>query len=307
MSTQQGVPALIRLDHSLLEAVTSQPPWLPNTLFFQLQIARQSYQICITLGNSELTCNGLAPDPSPSVRLFDAELRMQEARFSQSWTKLDIINFLGCKLLLYSFVFVAKDPNNDDNVLQRELSIHWLPQAYLTATTLIQTASSVSEDISFSFIHIRRCLVNAIFFLIKLLHHTKHAFVDESTVQNCINQGWTILRSCSLKERDHMSRVCAVIEYLSNSESKQGASQSETFISIKSRMGANLSVDSVFRARDRFSEFVKGQRPADYTEAAASENLIVGPASGFPGTMWLSDDPSTIIDWDIFFDDPWSM
>jgi hypothetical protein len=71
-------------------------------------------------------------------------------------------------------------------------------------------------------------------------------------------------------------------------------------------MGANLAVDSVFRARDRFSQFVKDQRPADYTEAAASESLTTGLGSGFSGNMWPIEENSAIVDWDSLFQDLWS-
>jgi len=228
---------------------------------------------------------------------------MQEARFSSAWPKKDYIAFLGCKLLIYSFALAANDPDADDDSLHTEFSSHWPVQAYLTATSILQTASSMRAEIPFATIYLRRCLVNAVFFLLKLTGYKQHHFVDEVTVRNSINQGWDILKSCSVMENDHMSRVCAVIEYLSNGDWMQGQLQIQSSVSIKARMAANLSVDAVWRARDRFSQSVRDQHPSDYTEAAALERSGTAQGNGFPGHFWSPQLDDVMVDWSSFFED----
>lgn len=100
-----------------------------------------------------------------------------------------------------------------------------------------------------------------------------------------------------------MSRTCAVIEYLSNSPRSEESSQANTTLSVKSRFGANLIMDAVFRARDRFSQSVKDQRPPDYTQAAAQENLVNSVMNQMPAVISDFDVGASNLDWDAIFYD----
>ena len=249
-----------------------------------------------------MTSTGLLPDPLTNLRMFDDELRLQQTRFSQAWDKREFIDFLGCKLLLYTFALAAGGLSLDGEWLQKESSSHWLTQGYLTAITLLETASSIRADIPFVTVHLRWCLVNAVFFLIRLTGNHQPRFIDEFKAQNSINQGWDMLKSCSMVENDHMSRTCAVMQYLSKGDRTQGQLPTQHSLSIRSRMGANILVDSVFRARDRFSQSVRDQKPSDYTEAAAHEQLEASLGNGFPGHVWSPQFDAVTADWATFFE-----
>jgi hypothetical protein len=302
VSAHLGLPALIWLDQSLLEAIASKPPWLPDTLYHQLRNARQGYRICNVLGNHEITSTGLLPDPEPSLRMFDDEMRLQQTQFSQVWEKGDFIDFLGSKLLLCTFALAADGLSLSGDSLQKESSSQWVIQAYLTATTLLGTAFSIRADVPFVPVHLRRCIVYAVFFLLKVTGRHQLRFIDECKARNSINQGWEMLKSCSMVENDNMSRTCAVIQYLSSGDYTQGQLQTQPSLCIRSRMGANLLVDAVFQARDRFSQSVKDQRPPDYTEAAAHEEQQAFFGNRFPGHMWSPQDDAAIVDWSTFFE-----
>ncbi|KAF2181399.1 hypothetical protein K469DRAFT_589916 [Zopfia rhizophila CBS 207.26] len=278
VSSYRGIPPTVQPDQSLLEAAAAQPYWLPDSLFFQLQIARHGIYICNALGNHEMTANGLLPNPSPYLRAFDAELRLQETENSQRWPKHDFINFLGCKMILYGFGVTAYC-NNSDKVKCQEVagfanrldSHHWTEQAYIVASVLIQTACSMKEGFLFSTVHLQRWLANAIGFLLRLTIYPQDYQFDEVAIRNGINQGWELLRNCSLRENDHISRACAVIAYLSGESCGMNPVQSHAIVRTQAKMGANMFADMVTIARDRFSQHIKDQRPKDCTGAAAVE------------------------------------
>lgn len=296
VTAQNGVPSSVRLDQSILEATTRHPPWLPDRLYFQLLMAVQHYHICNELGNNELTSSGLLANPSPSVRLFEHELNVHETRFSESWSTSDHVQFLGCKLSLYIFALSADPAPPNSEIIESEPQSQWLPPAYKSAVKCIALMSSFDDELVFTSIHLRRCLINAVLFLLRIMLYSAPPVADPATVRNCILQGWDILRSLSLASNDHMSRVCAVIEYLSTSAEPQGSYKAETFSTIKSRMAGSLGVDSILRARDRFSQAVKDQRPLDYTEAATAQELV-SESDTQQATTWMIDEDPSNFDW----------
>ncbi|KAF2107394.1 hypothetical protein BDV96DRAFT_298868 [Lophiotrema nucula] len=271
-----GIPSLVQPDHSILEAVATQPQWLPDTLFFQLQIARQGRHIDNTLGNYDLSASGLLPNPTSYIRSFDAELRLLEAEYRQRWSKHDFITFLQCKLILYGFGTMAPDDphgvTKDQSGYQDRLSTHhWTQQAYVASLGLIQSAVSLKESFLFTTIHTQRWIANATAYLLRLLVYPQEYEFDETIIRNGINQGWQLLKACSMRENDQMSRATAVITYLSSESLGTNPVKKHDIVRTRSKMGANMYADMVTIARDRFAQHIQVQRPKDCTGAAADE------------------------------------
>ncbi|KAJ5116724.1 Transcriptional regulatory protein LEU3 [Penicillium angulare] len=290
MSTRFGLPAISVADHSILEAMANKPAWLPDTLYHQLHIAYQGSRICSVLGNCEITATGLLPSPAPIIQMFDTELRAQEARFASSWKNNEYIFFLATKLHLYSFALSTTGLESSNSAERRTETFS---HAYLTAMNLLQSALDLSAEQTYWTQHQLRNIVDAVYFLLKL-GGASYEFVDEAAAKNVIGQVWQLLRSRSQSEDDHASRVCSVIEYLSHKHWKREAHAS---VSVKSRMAGNLTIDSVWCARDRFSETVKAQRPIDYTSAAGIEKSL----EGLDDQSWLSFFGEGVGDWDSVF------
>ena len=296
MSSRFGLPTSIMADHSILEALASKPPWLPETLYHQLHIAHQGTKFCKVLGNYEMTATGLLPNPIPIIQMFDGELRAQEARFASSWRRNEYIFFLATKLQLYSFALTATGLESTDHSLSAERYAEIFSHSYLTAMSLVQSVIQCPSELPYWTEHQLKYVLDAVFFLIKLIG-CSYDFVDEARARNVISQIWQLIRSRSQTENDRPARICSVIEYLSQNRRNQERNNNAS-VNIKSRMASNLLVDSVWRARDRFSDAVKAQKPLDYTSAAALERLMMvfDDQSSFP---LLSD---SIGDWDSFFD-----
>lgn len=213
-----------------------------------------------------------------------------------------MIQFSWPRLLLCVFALFEEDDHRGSDSQPQDLN-YWLALRYTTAIATIQAASSISDDIPYVASHLRKSLVNATFLLLKIMSSPWRQFVDEATIRNCINQGWNMLKSCSLVDHDTMSRTCAVIEYLSNGLQIEDHSVTNTTLSVKSRLGANLIVDGVFRARDRFSQSIKDQRPLDYTQAAVQQSLLDSTIHQIPELLTGVDDGTSYVDWNAIFND----
>jgi hypothetical protein len=265
------VPSTVKVDNSILNALSSHPSWLPSILEQHLRIAYQSFQFCHTLGHHELTTTGSLPNPVPIIRMFDANLRALELHSGSEWTTFTEIAFLKAKMQLYSFAYAAS--TSESTTASASGLASWtsdiLAQAYLSAVKLIQTACDSPTEIMFWTSSVRTSVAYAVFFLIKLSASPQHHFVDQITARNSISQAWNLLHGSSDTQHDHLSRICSVIEYLSKcneTEVKHGSP-----VTIKSRMSANLQYAAIWRARQRFSKEVRDSKPLDYTSAAEFE------------------------------------
>ncbi|KAJ5261282.1 Transcriptional regulatory protein LEU3 [Penicillium angulare] len=291
MSTRFGLPTMAGTDHSILEALANKPAWLPDVMHHQLHIAYQGSRLCNVLGNCEMTADGLLPNPAPIIQMFDTELRAQEARFASCWRNNEYIFFLATKLQLYSFA-LSTTGLELTNSAERRTEIY--SHAYLTAMNLLQSALDLSTELPYWSEHQLRNVIDAVYFLLKL-GGASYEFVDEAAAKNTVGQVWQLLRSRSQTEDDHVSRVCSVIEYLSQNPWKR---ESNVSVKIKSRMAGNLAIDSVWCARNRFSETVRAQRPVDYTSAAGIEKSL----DGLDEQPWLSFFGEVVGDWECIFE-----
>jgi hypothetical protein len=187
------------------------------------------------------------------IRNFDAELRALECQHSLQWSKENSIAFLSCRLVLCTFALMAKNKAREEAPSGVESSLHWHVQAYMTASTLIQTASLVPDQLIFAPSRLQKSLINAVFFFVLLSFSRKYQFVDYSVVRNGIQQGQEVLRKFSTITGDNMSRACELINSLSNSSDYPSDHPIgvEELLRVNSRSGANLSLSTILHARER--------------------------------------------------------
>lgn len=97
--------------------------------------------------------------------------------------------------------------------------------------------------------HTDYCVVYAVLFLLRIFGTAQKALVDEAAVWNAISQTWTLMEGLSKVERNHMARVCTIIEYVTNCADWSG----EPPVPGKARslMANNFVADVVIRARQR--------------------------------------------------------
>ncbi|RFU35060.1 hypothetical protein B7463_g1298, partial [Scytalidium lignicola] len=289
VSIQLGLPATVRLDQCLLEILAEKPPWLPDRLYCQLHMARQTFNICSTLGYCESSSTGLLPEPNPVIRMFETELRVLESRFSQSWSPTEYMVFFGCRMVLYTFALTAETLQNDS--IQVEPPSHWLIQAYMISAAAIRTASSIRNQLIFTPTRLQKMIVNAVCFLLLLKCSRHYDLVDKSELSNGISQGWETVQGLSITTGDIMSRACLLIERLSQySDTLEPQDKAKGLLLVKSRMGANISLSSILRAKE-FSK--KTQDETVLNDEEESTDVL------------NADDMSLFadLDWDVLFSD----
>jgi len=267
---------MFKADHCILETLDTKPLWLPDCIFFQLQISNQVNKFINILGDHDQTSTGLLPNPASIIRMFHGELQLKDTHLTSRGRRRDYIYFLAAKLQLYSFA-LSDDADNPDRLDTKGNHLEFLSDAFDTSMSLLQSGLHLAEELPYWPMHQKRYVVYAVFFLLRLIGRF-HGSVDEIAARNLIKQIWELFRQ-SCEAEDHISRACDIIEYLSCNEINFGFSESSR---VRSRMAANLSCEALWGARDRFSATVKAQRPADYTSAAATERLFLELEGQFP-------------------------
>ncbi|QKX60294.1 uncharacterized protein TRUGW13939_07437 [Talaromyces rugulosus] len=275
-TSQLGLPTSIRLDRGLLEILAAKPTWLPETLFYQLHVSRQAFNMNLTFEDFEHFLKDNPADSSPIIRAFDMEMRSLESRFSLSWSPGDYIFFLGCRMMLYTIALtMVSDTLEESNVVSTtiESPCYWVVQTYITAISTIRTAVSIQDTIFNSPVRMHKLLINAICYLVLLKCSRFQDLVDNSTLSNGIRQGWEVLRGLSITPNDFTTRACSICERLSRySDDLKPEERTKGLLVLKSRMGANIAFSTALRAREwsrqtqgdtSSTEINDGEEPAD--------------------------------------------
>lgn len=240
-----GLPATAQLDHGLLEILATRPDWLPDSLYHQLTLSRQAFNICTTLGTCESSNTGLLPSPKSVISNFERELRALEHRFSSSWSTTEFIVLNAYRMILYTFAISSETAENDSST--NSIS-DWIVQCYMAAVNIIRMASGSQEELRYAPIRMQKMVINATCFF-WLLQTSRHChLVDENVLCDGMSQGRQILGNFSVDVCGLMSRACKLIDQVS--KSSEADNRSEAFLRVRSRMGANLALSAVLRARE---------------------------------------------------------
>lgn len=285
LSSHLGVPSTLKLDHSILQALTTWPASLPASIRDLLQVAYRSFSFSGILGHYEGAADGLLPDPIPIIKAFEADLNALEASNWMSWDLTTKMSFLGAKLHLYSYNLTAQGRNFSSPQLPDSRSSYYLSRAYTTAIRLIQTwcaATGTSPSSSSSTttrlvtepsfpelarswtIFEKTSLAYGVVLLLKLtkLSPTTSHHDIPITTENAIREALTFLKSCSVLKDDHFQRLCDVVEYICHLDSRSNnnngslldfsATAAPSNSEVRSRMSSNALFNVILRAKERF-------------------------------------------------------
>ncbi|EAW10846.1 uncharacterized protein ACLA_053200 [Aspergillus clavatus NRRL 1] len=257
ISAQLGLPATVHLDQGLVELISSRPPWLPFTLFSQLQIARHALSIGTIPASGSLSTLG---------SFFEIELRIVEEQSTAFWSPTDRIIFLGTKLMLY--------------ICTREAtSSWWLINGYLTATSIVQVAASGDFPWAYAPLRIHKIVLNAVclLLLLKCTRYRHPISTDTFALNNLICRGRELLSQLPTSSGDFISRVLMVVDLLSDVSGRpRSENDLEKLLVIKTRMGANIALSAAKFAREesmRMQEGIGNQTLLNPSELAGMEDL----------------------------------
>lgn len=278
-----GIPATISCDSAILQAIGSSGS-IPTAIYHQLQITNIKDRVCRLLGQSHQTSSGLHTDPIPLVRILNEELNALVSQQGASWEPETKIIFIGAQLRLYSFAFlqdIIEVPNAGPP--RGNASAEFCTSAYLAAIELTAIVSSRSWGAIFWTSEIWSCIIFSVMFLLRLGERSQIYGLEEASIRSATAQLRNLIAENSTRQDDHLSRVCAIIDYLS----KDDCANSPNGHPLKfcSRMSSNLVFDTVWHAKERFNLARGTQLPDSDMSLADMENWMLsywGEEQGFP-------------------------
>lgn len=252
-----------------------------------LKIAFQSYNICQGLGNNTDTASGLLAGQLAMSRILDISLHDLETELGLSKNLFIRMAFLRVKLQLYSFAFNEIPADGDNNLAVAQTATLKL-KAVSDAINIVDIASQHLNSMHNSQqvwpAIVRASVVYATHILLR--YNRSVPSEGDSHVKNVICRAWLLLNAWSELEHDSWSRVCDIITYLSRDNEKCDGART---ITVKARMAANITIESIWRARSRFGQDVLNERPQDYTATAAAKDLFEFGLDFVTGSEFLED------------------
>ncbi|KAK9327201.1 hypothetical protein V1520DRAFT_62955 [Lipomyces starkeyi] len=246
-----GVPATIACDNAILEAMGSSAS-IPAPMYHQLQIAKVKDRVSRLLGQDDQSCSGLHPDPIPLIRILNEEFNALASQQGASWEPEIKVIFICARLRLFSFAFLQDILEVPGAGLARgSASAEFCTSAYSAAMELTTIATSRPSSAIFWTAEIWACIIYAAMFLLRLGERSQVYGLDDASIRSAISQLRGLVADNSIGHDDHLSRVCAIIDYLS----KDGCAHSPRGRPLKfySRMSSNLVFDTVWHAKERFN------------------------------------------------------
>lgn len=281
------MPATLRADNAVLQALGARSPNLPKVMENQLHIAYIISKYSNLLGQHENSSTGLLPAPHTLIRAFDTELSIFQSQYSDTWSPDTEIAFLGARLNLYAYALTGGPPNSALSLEPREDNIDFVSLGSRAAVRLLHIVHMSPGELAKGTQHTGYCVVYAVLFLLRILGTTQKSLVDETAVWNAISQTWTLMKGLSKMERDHMARICTIIEYVTNCVDWSGEAPIPG--KVRSLMANNFIADVVIRARQRYHT---------HTESGVEGAQLDSETEGQRFPVWSefgSEDQSTLL------------
>lgn len=260
-------------------------------MYHQLQIANVKDRVSRLLGQNDQSCSGLHPDPIPLIRILNEELNALVSQQGASWEPEIKVIFIGARLRLYSFAFlqdIIEVPISGP--ARGSASAEFCASAYSAAMELTAIASSRSSGAIFWTAEIWSCIIYSAMFLLRLGERFQVYGLEEVNIRSAITQLRSLVAENSRGQDDHLSRVCAIIDYLSKDD--YANSPSGRPLKFSSRMSSTLVFDTVWHAKERFHLARGTQLPNSDMSLLDMENWMLsywGEEQGFPeveGSGW---------------------
>lgn len=270
-----------------MDILASKHRWLPNTLYCQLQISRQTLNIALVVGNCEHSATGILPDSYSVIQLFNSELRALERELSELLSPADYICLCASRTILYILGIAAVDSAQEGSldITNSQRRSQWIVQTYISIMSTIRAASNSRQPLSKMPTRIWKILGAAVSFLI-LLKCSKHCqLVDSTDLSRGIRQGWELLGLFEITPDDYIPRSNTFLQHLSNySETLKAEEKTEELLSVRTRMGYNVVRSTALLLHKQAQE-----------NASASNN----------GTERAADDGFSMDDVNLFLDFDW--
>jgi hypothetical protein len=204
------------------------------------------------------------------VRAFEAEAMQLRERFKHKWGSETHLLYLSHLLHLYSFALDVSNLRTNISQLDVEIDIVYA-KAYDTALQLCRAAAGAPTQNNCWPAFIKYAVMYGLLFAIPLANIEPSGTAQRKQLIDAIRDGLIVMRSWSMFEKDHFSRVSGHVDWLLHKleNADRGRSNSQVTISgnsttaasnttmkknrlmfsVKSRMATNIMYETIWTAK----------------------------------------------------------
>ena len=243
---------------------------VPEPLISVLHITYLANKAQTALGDDDYSQSGVLPNCLTQVRAFEAEAMQLRERFKHKWGPETHLLYLSHLLHLYSFALDSPLVRNDISQTDVEVDIIYA-KAYDAALQLCRAAASAPTSNNCWPAFVKYAVMYALLFAIPMANIEPHGSSQRKQLIDAIRDGLSVMRSWSMFEKDHFSRVSGHVDWLLRKleEADRGRANSTVSISgnpvtaaanasqkknrlrfsVKSRMATNIMYETIWTAK----------------------------------------------------------
>lgn len=271
VTAKLGTPSTIKPGNAVLTELTQGTlSVIPEPLISVLHLTYLANKAQTALGDDDYSQNGVLPNCLTQVRAFEAEAMQLRERFKHKWGPETHLLYLSHLLQIYSFALDSQHARNDISQSDVEVDIIYA-KAYDSSLQLCRAAAAAPASNNCWPAFIKYAVMYALLFAIPMANIEAHRSRERKQLCDAIRDGLVVMRSWSMFEKDHFSRVSGHVDWLlrkledadcgraNSSVSISGNSitaaananmkKNRLRFSVKSRMATNIMYETIWTAK----------------------------------------------------------
>ncbi|KIW08424.1 hypothetical protein, variant [Verruconis gallopava] len=270
VTAKLGTPATIKPGHAVLsELAQGTLSVVPEPLISQLHLAYLANKAQTALGDDDYSQSGIMPNCLTAVRAFEAEAAQLRERFKHKWGTETQLLYLSHLQHLYSFALDASSMRGDVSQVDVEIDLLYA-KAYDVALQSCRAAAAATGSNNCWPVFVKYSVMYGLLFAIPLANIEPLGSSQRKQLIDAIRDGLVVMRSWSMYEKDHFSRVSGHIDWLlhkledadrgralstvtisgnSTTEAANGGKKKRLKFSVKSRMATNIMYETIWTAK----------------------------------------------------------
>ncbi|KAH8671534.1 fungal-specific transcription factor domain-containing protein [Xylariales sp. PMI_506] len=326
VASKLGLPSTVKPGHAVLSTIArSRLSLIAEPLIGELSLTYVGTKALAALGDNEYASDGMLPDCLPVVRAFESELIDIHERFTSTWPQYLELFYYAQLLQLYSFVLVSKVSTNQ--MMQIDAASNEIyGKAVSCCTRLSSIASSKTQESRFWPAFMKYSILYGVIFAIPLANMEDHGSPQRNELLHGLQDGIILMKSWSLFEKDHWSRISSHATFLLRKLKQANQSQDDPpviisgvstisgqrsmqdkklrLMSVTSRMAASVLYDTLWTGKRgaRREEQLRAQK-AQATTLEESSPILPGSIPNGQEDSSSNDNFDSFLDTFAFGDD----
>lgn len=272
VTAKLGTPSTIQPGNALLsELAQGSLSVIPEPLISELHLIYLASKAQTALGDYDYSQSGLLPDRLTAVRSFEAEAMQVRERFKHKWGAETQLLYLSHLQHLYSYALDVSDVRQDVSKVDVDVDMFYT-KAYDTALQLCRLAAAAPTSNNCWPVFVKYAVLYGLLFAMPLANIEPLGSSQRKNLLEAARDGLIVMRSWSLFEKDHFSRVSGHVDWLlrklddidrgrrnsasssltisgvPTTDASSGRKRRLTF-GVKSRMSTNIMYETIWTAK----------------------------------------------------------